>query len=71
MSWRRVRPDYKPGPGDFIYRRFFRALGFAYQAIPRFKFTTLWQPLLVSRSDTPTIEWVFPFGIFSYNYRER
>ncbi|HJT90182.1 MAG TPA: DUF1858 domain-containing protein [Bryobacteraceae bacterium] len=94
-------PDYQPGPGDVIYRRFFRAgiltmftfgcmlgainlaimaargqlasldmravtwahahaqvagwvtffvMGFAYQAIPRFKFTTLWQPLLASRS---------------------
>lgn len=94
-------PAYTPGPGDVIYRRFFRAgilvmfsfgcvlgainlaimaargqlasldtravtwahahaqvagwvtffvMGFAYQAIPRFKFTTLWQPLLASRS---------------------
>ena len=94
-------PEYKPGPGDLIYRRFFRAgiltmftfgcvlgainlaimaargqlasldmravtwahahaqvagwvtffvMGFAYQAIPRFKFTTLWQPLVASRS---------------------
>jgi hypothetical protein len=94
-------PEYAPGPGDVIYRRFFRAgilvmftfgcvlgainlaimaargqlasldmravtwahahaqvagwvtffvMGFAYQAIPRFKFTTLWQPLLASRS---------------------
>ncbi len=93
--------DYTPGPGDVIYRRFFRAgilvmftfgcvlgalnlaimaashrlasldmravtwahahaqvagwvtffvMGFAYQAIPRFKFTTLWCPLLASRS---------------------
>ena len=94
-------PGYTPGPGDVIYRRFFRAgiltmftfgcvlgainlaimavghrlasldmravtwahahaqvagwvtffvMGFAYQAIPRFKFTTLWRPLLASRS---------------------
>lgn len=94
-------PEYTPGPGDVIYRRFFRAailtmftfgcvlgginlaimaasgqlasldmraitwahahaqiagwvtffvMGFAYQSIPRFKFTTLWQPLLASRS---------------------
>lgn len=94
-------PEYAPGPGDVIYRRFFRAgiltmftfgcvlgginlaimaarqqlssldmraitwahahaqvagwvtffvMGFAYQAIPRFKFTTLWRPLLASRS---------------------
>ena len=94
-------PEYHPGPGDLIYRRFFRAgiltmftfgcvlgainlaimaargqlasldmravtwahahaqvagwvtffvMGFAYQAIPRFKFTTLWQPLVASRS---------------------
>jgi len=94
-------PGYTPGPGDLIYRRFFRAgiltmftfgcvlgainlaimaashrlasldmravtwahahaqvagwvtffvMGFAYQAIPRFKFTTLWRPLLASRS---------------------
>jgi len=94
-------PAYAPGPGDVIYRRFFRAgilimftfgcvlgginlaimaasrqlasldmraitwahahaqvagwvtffvMGFAYQAIPRFKFTTLWRPLLASRS---------------------
>jgi hypothetical protein len=94
-------PDYAPGPGDVIYRRFFRAgivtmltfgcvlgavnlaimaashrlasldmravtwahahaqvagwvtffvMGFAYQAIPRFKFTTLCRPLLASRS---------------------
>jgi hypothetical protein len=28
----------------------FFVMGFAYQAIPRFKFTTLWQPLLASRS---------------------
>jgi hypothetical protein len=93
--------EYAPGPGDTIYRRFFRAgiltmftfgcvlgginlaimaanrqlasldmraitwahahaqvagwvtffvMGFAYQAIPRFKFTTLWRPLLASRS---------------------
>jgi hypothetical protein len=92
---------YRPGPGDTIYRRFFRAailtmftfgcvlgginlaimaanrqlasldmraitwahahaqvagwvtffvMGFAYQAIPRFKFTALWRPLLASRS---------------------
>lgn len=94
-------PEYAPGPGDVIYRRFFKAgiltmfsfgcmlgainlaimaargelasldmravtwahahaqvagwvtffvMGFAYQAIPRFKFTTLWQPVLASRS---------------------
>lgn len=93
--------DYQPGPGDTIYRRFFRAaivtmftagcvlgginlaimaarrqlasldmraitwahahaqvagwvtffvMGFAYQAIPRFKFVPLWRPLLASRS---------------------
>ncbi len=28
----------------------FFVMGFAYQAIPRFKFTTLWRPLLASRS---------------------
>jgi hypothetical protein len=28
----------------------FSVMGFAYQSIPRFKFTTLWQPLLASRS---------------------
>lgn len=94
-------PDYTPGPGDVIYRRFFRAgiltmftfgcvlgginlaimavhrqlasldmraitwahahaqvagwvtffvMGFAYQAVPRFKFTSLWRPLVASRS---------------------
>lgn len=94
-------PGYTPGPGDVIYRRFFRAgiltmftfgcvlgainlaimavnhriasldsravtwahahaqvagwvtffvMGFAYQAIPRFKFTSLWRPLLASRT---------------------
>lgn len=94
-------PGYSPGPGDVIYRRFFRAgiltmftfgcvigainlammaarhelasldmraitwahahaqvagwvtffvMGFAYQAIPRFKFTTLWRPVLASRT---------------------
>ena len=94
-------PEYKPGPADLIYRRFFRAgiltmftfgcvlgalnlaimaargqlasldmravtwahahaqvagwvtffvMGFAYQAIPRFKFTSLWQPLIAWRS---------------------
>jgi hypothetical protein len=94
-------PDYQPGPGDVIYRRFFRAgiltmftfgcvlgginlaimaarhqlasldlravtwahahaqiagwvtffvMGFAYQSIPRFKFTTLWRPRLASRT---------------------
>jgi hypothetical protein len=96
-----ITAEYKPGPGDLIYRRFFRAgiltmftfgcmlgainlailaargqlasldmraitwahahaqvagwvtffvMGFAYQALPRFKFTTLWQPLIASRS---------------------
>src|SRR5690242_6251845 len=96
-----IAAEYKPGPGDLIYRRFFRAgiltmftfgcvlgainlailaargqlasldmraitwahahaqvagwvtffvMGFAYQALPRFKFTTLWQPLVASRS---------------------
>ncbi|HEY7388783.1 MAG TPA: DUF1858 domain-containing protein [Bryobacteraceae bacterium] len=100
-SLRANAPEYKPGPGDLIYRRFFRAgiltmftfgcmlgavnlaimaargqlasldmravtwahahsqvagwvtffvMGFAYQAIPRFQFTTLWQPLVASRS---------------------
>jgi hypothetical protein len=94
-------PEYLPGPGDLIYRRFFRAgiltmftfgcvlgginlaimamrqqlasldmravtwahahaqvagwltffvMGFSYQLIPRFKFTTLWRPLLASRT---------------------
>lgn len=94
-------PEYTPGPGDVIYRRFFRAailtmftfgcvlgginlavmaarhqlasldmraitwahahaqvagwvtffvMGFAYQSIPRFKFTTLWRPRLASRT---------------------
>ncbi len=96
-----IAAEYKPGPGDLIYRRFFRAgiltmftfgcvlgainlailaargqlasldmraitwahahaqvagwvtffvMGFAYQALPRFKFTTLWQPVIASRS---------------------